>query len=45
VLDSRLTTLGESVLAGTDGLVLPKVELPGPIAIELVLNVPLGAVA
>ncbi len=45
VLDARLTPLGEPVTAGPGGLVLPKVELPGPIPIDLELNVPQDAVA
>lgn len=44
VLDSRLTTLGEPVVVDSGGLALPKLELPGPIPVALVLNVPMNAV-
>jgi hypothetical protein len=45
VLDSRLTPLGAPVTVGPDEQVLPKLGLPGPIPIELVLTVPAGAVS
>ena len=45
VLDSRLAALRDPVTVGPDGLVLPKVDVPGPIPIALVLNVPMNAVS
>ncbi len=45
VLDVRLTRLAEAVEVGPAGLVLPKVDLPGPVAVQLELHVPQDAVA
>jgi hypothetical protein len=45
VVDARLTPLAKAITVGPEAVALPKVEVPGPIAIELVLSVAAGTVS